>query len=97
MIFLFYFHCLAHGCRFVEARPLDLPRITRPLGFLCIGTNPPAAMAGLQRRRYDSVCGYQPFVLGIGAMYPMFCPAPTLPAAMAGLQGRRIRPVLTEL
>ncbi|CAI5475939.1 unnamed protein product [Closterium sp. Yama58-4] len=37
--------------RLVESLPLDLPRISRPLGFLCIGTNPPAAMAGLQRRR----------------------------------------------
>lgn len=39
--------------RLVEMRPLDLPRAlsNRPLGFLCVGTNPPAAMAGLQRRR----------------------------------------------
>ncbi|GJP47283.1 hypothetical protein CLOM_g6504 [Closterium sp. NIES-68] len=37
--------------RLIESLPLDLPRISRPLGFLCIGTNPPAAMAGLQRRR----------------------------------------------
>ncbi|CAI5977612.1 unnamed protein product [Closterium sp. NIES-64] len=37
--------------RLTESLPLDLPRISRPLGFLCIGTNPPAAMAGLQRRR----------------------------------------------
>ena len=34
-----------------ESRPLELPRVMRPLGFCCIATNPPAAMAGLQRRR----------------------------------------------
>ncbi|CAM6090221.1 unnamed protein product [Calypogeia fissa] len=34
-----------------EARPLEYPRVSRALGFCCIGTNPPPAMAGLQRRR----------------------------------------------
>ncbi|KAL3680877.1 hypothetical protein R1sor_023833 [Riccia sorocarpa] len=34
-----------------ETRPLEYPRVSRALGFCCIGTNPPPAMAGLQRRR----------------------------------------------
>ncbi|XP_042065984.1 BEACH domain-containing protein C2-like [Salvia splendens] len=34
-----------------ESRPFDLPRISKPLAFCCIGTNPPPTMAGLQRRR----------------------------------------------
>lgn len=34
-----------------ECRPFDLPRISKPLAFCCIGTNPPPTMAGLQRRR----------------------------------------------
>ncbi|XP_051137581.1 BEACH domain-containing protein C2-like isoform X2 [Andrographis paniculata] len=34
-----------------ESRPFDFPRISKPLGFCCIGTNPPPTMAGLQRRR----------------------------------------------
>ncbi|KAJ4952485.1 hypothetical protein NE237_029317 [Protea cynaroides] len=34
-----------------ESRPFELPRISRPLAFCCIGTNPPPTMAGLQRRR----------------------------------------------
>ncbi|XP_047315623.1 BEACH domain-containing protein C2 [Impatiens glandulifera] len=34
-----------------ESRPFDFPRITKPLAFCCIGTNPPPTMAGLQRRR----------------------------------------------
>lgn len=37
--------------RLYESRPLVFPRLSRPLGFCCIGTNPPAAIAGLQRRR----------------------------------------------
>jgi len=35
----------------VETHRFDLPKVVRPLGFCCIGTNPPAAMAGLQRKR----------------------------------------------
>ena len=35
----------------VETHKFDLPKINKPLGFCCIGTNPPAAMAGLQRKR----------------------------------------------
>ena len=35
----------------VETHKFDLPKISKPLGFCCIGTNPPAAMAGLQRKR----------------------------------------------
>ncbi|XVE77007.1 hypothetical protein DITRI_Ditri13aG0027300 [Diplodiscus trichospermus] len=34
-----------------ESRPFEFPRISRPLAFCCIGTNPPSSMAGLQRRR----------------------------------------------
>eukprot|EP00850_Spirogloea_muscicola_P006613 SM000031S11622 [mRNA] locus=s31:702958:718064:- [translate_table: standard] len=37
--------------KFSEAKVLELPRPSKPLAFCCIGTNPPAAMAGLQRRR----------------------------------------------
>ncbi|KAI7737898.1 hypothetical protein M8C21_032162 [Ambrosia artemisiifolia] len=32
-----------------ESRPLDLPRITKPLSLFCIGTNPPPTMAGLHQ------------------------------------------------
>lgn len=34
-----------------ETRSFEFPRISRPLAFCCIGTNPPPTMAGLQRRR----------------------------------------------
>ncbi|KAM7260927.1 hypothetical protein ACFE04_026402 [Oxalis oulophora] len=34
-----------------ESRPFEFPRISRPLAFCCIGTNPPPTIAGLQRRR----------------------------------------------
>nr|XP_043621960.1 BEACH domain-containing protein C2-like [Erigeron canadensis] len=34
-----------------ESRPFEFPRISKPLSFCCIGTNPPPTMAGLQRRR----------------------------------------------
>lgn len=34
-----------------ESRPFEFPRVSKPLAFCCIGTNPPPAMAGLQRRR----------------------------------------------
>ncbi|KAG9445126.1 hypothetical protein H6P81_016466 [Aristolochia fimbriata] len=34
-----------------ETRPFEFPRISKPLSFCCIGTNPPPTMAGLQRRR----------------------------------------------
>ncbi|CAN1188896.1 BEACH domain-containing protein C2 [Linum perenne] len=34
-----------------ESCPFEFPRITKPLAFCCIGTNPPPTMAGLQRRR----------------------------------------------
>lgn len=37
--------------RLHESRALEFPRISKALGFCCIGTNPPPAMAGLQRRR----------------------------------------------
>ncbi|GBG78161.1 hypothetical protein CBR_g26195 [Chara braunii] len=37
--------------RLTETRTLELPRVSKPLAFCCIGTNPPPAMAGLQRRR----------------------------------------------
>lgn len=35
----------------VETHKFDLPKMNKSLGFCCIGTNPPAAMAGLQRKR----------------------------------------------
>ena len=35
----------------VETHRVTLPRVHGSLGFCCVGTNPPAAMAGLQRRR----------------------------------------------
>ncbi|XP_021748054.1 BEACH domain-containing protein C2-like [Chenopodium quinoa] len=34
-----------------ETRPFEYPRVSKPLAFCCIGTNPPPTMAGLQRRR----------------------------------------------
>ncbi|KAL2337426.1 hypothetical protein Fmac_011872 [Flemingia macrophylla] len=34
-----------------EIRSFEFPRISKPLAFCCIGTNPPPTMAGLQRRR----------------------------------------------
>ncbi|ANM63627.1 beige/BEACH domain protein [Arabidopsis thaliana] len=34
-----------------ETRPFDYPRISKPLSFCCIGSNPPSTTAGLQRRR----------------------------------------------
>ncbi|KAH7276959.1 hypothetical protein KP509_39G028100 [Ceratopteris richardii] len=36
-----------------ESRPLEFPRLSKPLAFCCIGTNPPTAMAGLQRCRRE--------------------------------------------
>lgn len=35
----------------VETQTLKIPQINGTLGFCCIGTNPPAAMSGLQRKR----------------------------------------------
>ena len=35
----------------VESHRFRVPRVSGPLGFCCVGTNPPAAMAGMQRRR----------------------------------------------
>lgn len=34
-----------------ETHPFAYPRISKPLSFFCIGTNPPPTLAGLQRRR----------------------------------------------
>lgn len=34
-----------------ERQPFEFPRVSKPLAFCCIGTNPPPTMAGLQRRR----------------------------------------------
>lgn len=34
-----------------ETRSFEFPRISKPLAFCCIGTNPPPTIAGLQRRR----------------------------------------------
>lgn len=35
----------------VESHAFSLPSLARPLAFSCVATNPPAAMAGLQRKR----------------------------------------------
>ena len=37
-----------------DVAPLALPAVPLPLAFCCVGTNPPAAMVGLQRRRRQS-------------------------------------------
>ncbi|KAJ3680517.1 hypothetical protein LUZ60_016795 [Juncus effusus] len=34
-----------------ESRAFEFPRISKPMAFCCIGTNPPPTIAGLQRRR----------------------------------------------
>ena len=34
-----------------ESHRFRVPPVSGPLGFCCVGTNPPAAMAGMQRRR----------------------------------------------
>ncbi|XP_019082502.1 PREDICTED: BEACH domain-containing protein C1-like [Camelina sativa] len=34
-----------------ETRPFEYPRISKPLSFCCIGSNPPSTTAGQQRRR----------------------------------------------
>ncbi|XP_023637971.1 BEACH domain-containing protein C1 [Capsella rubella] len=34
-----------------ETHPFEYPRISKPLSFCCIGSNPPSTAAGLQRRR----------------------------------------------
>ena len=37
--------------KLVETHSMKLPKVTKPLGFCCLGTNPPAAMAGMQEKR----------------------------------------------
>jgi len=37
--------------KLVETHSMKLPKVTKPLGFCCLGTNPPAAMAGMQDKR----------------------------------------------
>ena len=37
--------------KLVEMHSMKLPKVTKPLGFCCLGTNPPAAMAGMQDKR----------------------------------------------
>ena len=37
--------------KLAETHSMKLPKITKPLGFCCLGTNPPAAMAGMQEKR----------------------------------------------
>ena len=37
--------------KLVETYSMKLPKVTKPLGFCCLGTNPPAAMAGMQDKR----------------------------------------------
>ncbi|XP_024012912.1 BEACH domain-containing protein C1 [Eutrema salsugineum] len=34
-----------------ETRPFEFPRISKPISFCCIGSNPPPAATGLQHRR----------------------------------------------
>eukprot|EP00897_Mesotaenium_endlicherianum_P004313 jgi/Mesen1/390/ME000010S_10862 len=65
-----------------EARALELPRISKPLAFCCIGTNPPAAMAGLQRRRRQC-----PLFAEMGPVY--IFKEPIGGERMARLAGRR--------
>lgn len=48
----------------VESLPLAVPRIARPMNFCCVGTNPPATMAGLQRRRRQCA-----LFAAVGAVY----------------------------
>ena len=58
----------------VESRRVSLPHVKGSLGFCCVGTNPPAAMAGLQRRRrqcalYGSLGPVYVFREAIGARH----------------------------
>ncbi|XP_017624631.1 BEACH domain-containing protein C2-like [Gossypium arboreum] len=47
-----------------ESHPFEFPRISKPLAFSCVGTSPPPAMGGLQRRRRQC-----PLFAEIGPVY----------------------------
>nr|VDC69811.1 unnamed protein product [Brassica rapa] len=64
-----------------ESRPFDFPRISKPLSFCCIGTNPPPTMAGLQRRRRQC-----PLFAEVGPVY--IFKEPIGPERMARLASR---------
>ncbi|XP_058737236.1 BEACH domain-containing protein C2 isoform X1 [Vicia villosa] len=64
-----------------ESRPFEFPRISKPLAFCCIGTNPPPTMAGLQRRRRQC-----PLFAEMGPVYIFKEPIGT--ERMAGLASR---------
>ncbi|KAK7340142.1 hypothetical protein VNO77_20836 [Canavalia gladiata] len=64
-----------------ESRPFEFPRISKPLAFCCIGTNPPPTMAGLQRRRRQC-----PLFAEMGPVY--IFKEPIGPERMASLASR---------
>nr|XP_027188541.1 BEACH domain-containing protein C2 isoform X2 [Cicer arietinum] len=64
-----------------ESRPFEFPRISKPLAFCCIGTNPPPTMAGLQRRRRQC-----PLFAEMGPVY--IFKEPIGPERMSGLASR---------
>ncbi|XP_019161040.1 PREDICTED: BEACH domain-containing protein C2-like isoform X1 [Ipomoea nil] len=64
-----------------ESRPFDFPRISKPLAFCCIGTNPPPTMAALQRRRRQC-----PLFAELGPIY--IFKEPIGPERMARLSSR---------
>ncbi|XP_071714690.1 BEACH domain-containing protein C2-like [Rutidosis leptorrhynchoides] len=47
-----------------ETRPFDLPKISKPLSFFCIGTNPPPTMASLHQNSRQ-----RPLFAEIGPIY----------------------------
>ncbi|GMH17239.1 hypothetical protein Nepgr_019080 [Nepenthes gracilis] len=64
-----------------ESRSFEFPRISKPLAFCCIGTNPPPTMAGLQRRRRQC-----PLFAEMGPIY--IFKEPINPEKMARLASR---------
>ncbi|XP_027928057.1 BEACH domain-containing protein C2 [Vigna unguiculata] len=64
-----------------ESRPFEFPRISKPLAFCCIGTNPPPTMAGLQRRRRQC-----PLFAEMGPVY--IFKEPIGPERMSGMASR---------
>ncbi|XXG77782.1 hypothetical protein AAC387_Pa08g1869 [Persea americana] len=64
-----------------ETHPFEFPRISKPLSFCCIGTNPPPTLAGLQR------CQHQcPLFAEMGPIY--IFKEPIGPGKMARLASR---------
>ena len=62
-----------------DAVSLNLPRVSSPLAFTCVGTNPPAAMVGLQRRRRQCA-----MAAALGCVYVFRAPlGPALVAKVA--------------